>query len=116
MRRGHRGFRSARGASREVSGETVLRCGHTLVRGGPGTADPALVPVRERDREEGLGAVAARPSRCHLTRNVPFIPAAAWPLTVQRKRYDPFFLNVTFMVWLLPGFSSLVVLPAILKS
>src|SRR4051794_20645531 len=43
------------------------------------------------------------------------MPAAAWPLTVQRYEFAPF-LIVTFRVAVLPDWSSGVVLPAILKS
>src|SRR5258705_520079 len=44
------------------------------------------------------------------------MPAAAWPGTVQRYRNLPALLKMTFKVVLLPGWSSRVFLPLILKS
>jgi uncharacterized protein len=44
------------------------------------------------------------------------MPAAAWPGTVHRYWNFPPFLNVTFTVAVVPGFSFLVTLPSILKS
>jgi hypothetical protein len=50
------------------------------------------------------------------TPNVPFIPACAWPGSVQMKAIAPFFGNVTLSVVLCPFASVFVFLPAILKS
>ena len=69
-------------------------------------------PPPERMRRGGR----RRDARRQRTRKLPFIPAAAWPGTVHRYGYFPAFLNVTFSVVLLPGPSSFVFLPAILKS
>src|SRR6476469_10667995 len=44
------------------------------------------------------------------------MPASAWPGAVQRYEYFPFFLKVTTSFAVLPGWSSGVCLPAILKS
>ncbi len=46
----------------------------------------------------------------------PFIPALAWPKSVQRNAYWPFFGNLTVSIGDLPGSSDFVFLPAILKS
>src|SRR4051812_13351042 len=48
--------------------------------------------------------------------SLPFMPAAAWPGTVQREANLPFFVNLTVSLADLPGASTLVFLPAILKS
>src|SRR4029077_4770092 len=44
------------------------------------------------------------------------MPASAWPGTVQRYEYLPFFLKVTISLAVLPGWSSGVCLPAMRKS
>src|SRR4029079_18949370 len=44
------------------------------------------------------------------------MPASAWPGTVQRCGYLPFFLKVTISLAVLPGWSSGVCLPAMRKS
>src|SRR5579872_6998941 len=44
------------------------------------------------------------------------MPACAWPGTVHRYGYEPFLVNVTVSVALLPGWTSGLVLPSILKS
>ena len=50
------------------------------------------------------------------TANVPFMPAVAWPVSVQRKPKRPFFVNETVTFADLPGASKGVFLPKILKS
>src|SRR5690349_14335830 len=50
------------------------------------------------------------------TEKTPFIPADAWPATVERKGYRPFFENVTRNVAACPRARSGVFFPAILKS
>src|SRR5437870_3672268 len=52
----------------------------------------------------------------YLTVRTPFIPAAAWPGTVQRYGNLPFFANLTTRLAFLPGLSSGDLMPAILKS
>ena len=47
---------------------------------------------------------------------MPFIPAAAWPRTVQRYANLPALANVTRTVEVFPGASTTVLRPAILKS
>ena len=54
-------------------------------------------------------------STSYLTVSVPFMPPAAWPGSVQRNGYLPFF-SVAFSVAVFPVFRLTVFLPAILKS
>src|SRR3954471_6674224 len=50
------------------------------------------------------------------TANLPCMPSFAWPVTVHRYAYWPFFLKLTVIVCVLPGASSLVLILLILKS
>src|SRR6185312_8053395 len=56
-------------------------------------------------------AVPPKLGRLYLTVMRPFMPAAAWPLTVQRYSYLPALVRLTVSVALLPGVTIGVTLP-----
>src|SRR5581483_11954204 len=75
-------------------------------------------PLPRRPRRAMGGKAARRAARPaeklapYLTVRMPFIPAAAWPGTVQRYSYLPGFVTVTFSVAVFPGATIGVTLPA----
>ena len=88
----------------------------TASRAGGGRHRRGLAPLGlERPRAPCRRPREPRSVARYLTVSVPFMPAAAWPGTVQRNAYLPFF-RVVLSVAALPVLSMRVFLPEILKS